>query len=442
MSAQNVKTKRPPWQDNRALIIVSLVLGVIVWLVFAFVNGDREDHLIRNVPLQPIDLTGTIADDLNLQPFFPGDIHPEDIRVSVVVSARRYDNITWEDVNAQLSVEDVNMAGDFNLRVNVTHARPGDVSRFEIKNYYIGGVTSQKVLGVVFDVERTLPFELVPTVIGEVQVPEGSHAEELMLSKKYVSITGPQRKLASIARVLAEIEVKEPLEETAVYKDIKITPVDANGNAIPQFLVIEGSVNATLPVWKIATLRSVADFVGAPEAYYASPLHYTITPSAVRAASANIEPDQSFSVGTIDFASLSPGSHTKTFLAKDMTQIAFLDGTERFTVRVDLAGMAERALRLPAGNITPVQESDDTPKYTASFRDIQTVTVVGPEDILAELTPENLAAEAVVTDGALPGANSLEARVRVVQANPGGETTAHPSCWVYGKYTVSAVLSE
>jgi len=432
-----IKTaRRQPWKNNRILIAVSLVLGVMVWLVFAFVNSDREERTIHNVPLQ-IDLTGTMASQLNLQPFFPIDMNPEDIRVSVVVSARRYDTVTWQDINARLVVENVNMAGDYSLAVQPTYARPGDEARFDILNYYIGGVTNQRVLAVAFDFERTLPFELVPTVIGDVEAPEGSHAGELMLSKKYVSITGPQRKLASIAEVRAEIEVKEPLKETAVYNNIRIVPVDAEGNPIPQFLVIEGGVNATLPVWEIAQLRSMVDFLGTPEAYYANPLRYTVSPSSVRAASANIPPDQTLRVGTIDFATLSPDDNQKSFQASELTQIAFLDGTEAFTAWVDMAGMAERTLRLPADNITLAGKTN----LTARLRDVQRVTIVGPEDIVAELTPDNLAGEAVVPADANTGANALEVRVRVIQTNPEGEEEAHPTCWVYGKYTVNATLS-
>jgi len=423
--------RRQPWKNNRILIAASLVLGVIVWLVFAFVNSDREERTIHNVPLR-YDLTGTMASQLNLQPFFPSDVNPEDIRISVVVSARRYDTVTWQDISAQLIVENVNMAGDYSLGVRPTYARPGDEARFDIKNYYIGGITTQKFLAVSFDVERTLPFELIPTVIGEVKVPEGFHAGDLMLSKKYVSITGPQRKLANISEVRAETVVKEPLEKTTEYNKISIVPVDADGNPIPQFLVIEGDVNATLPVWEIAQLHSMVDFLGAPEAYYANPLRYTVTPSSVQAASAGIAPDHSLRVGTIDFAALSPGDNTKTFLAKDLTQIAFLDGTEAFVAWVDMTGMAERTLRLPADNITL------SGKTKARLRDVQRVTVVGPADDLAELTPDNLAGEAIMAENT--AASALEVRVRVVQTNQDGKEEAHPSCWVYGKYTVSAAL--
>ena len=439
--------KRPPWQDNRVLMAVSFGLAVIVWIVFASVNTGMEEQTISNVRVN-IDLTGTTAEELNLQPFFPSPTGQEEIFVTVMVMARRYDKPTAEDLSAKLVVDSVNRADDYSLAVLVSHAPSVDKSRFEIKDYYVGGVKGRKLVNVAFDYERTLPFELIPVLEGNTDVPDGFYQGDLMLSKKFVSITGPQQKLAKVAAVTAKIVVDQPLKDTEVFENIEIIPLDADGNAIQHYLTVEGDVSATLPIWELVELKPMVDFLGAPESYYATPLRYTITPNTVRAAlpSASISADQSYSVGAIDFAALSPGQSTKTFFASDLKQAAFLDGTETFTVRVDMSGLEARTMTLPAANIRLAEPKPDTgaanAAFTARFRESVQVTVVGTPEMLDELTAENLRGEAIWGSNAAAGQNDLELRGHVVETTAEGKAEPHPACWVYGTYTITANLTE
>jgi len=438
--------KRPPWQDNRVLMAVSLGLSIIVWVVFASVNSNMEEHTIQNVRVD-IDLSGTTAEELDLKPFFPSPTGQEEIFVDVVVMAPRYDVPAPEDLDAKLKVDSVNRADDYSLAVQVSRAQSSNKSRFEIKDYYVGKVKDRKLVNVAFDYERTLPFELIPVVEGNVDVPEGFYKGDLMLSKKFVSITGPQQKLAKIAAVTAKIVVDQPLKDTMEFENIEITPLDAAGNAIPHYLTVEGDVSATLPIWELATLRPMVDFLGAPESYYATPLRYTITPNTVQAAlpSASIAANQSCSVGAIDFAALSPGHNTKTFSASDLKQVAFLDGTEKFTVWVDMSGLEARAMTLPAANIKlaePAKPDANTAAFTAQFRNDVQVTVVGTPEALDELTAENLQGEAVWNSDTPAGQTVLDMRVRVVEPTADGKADPHPSCWIYGAYTVAANLTK
>ena len=443
---QKPRTKRPPWQDNRVLMAVSLGLAIITWIVFASINSGMEEQLVENVRVN-IDLTGTTAEELDLKPFFPSPTGQEEIFVDVIVMAPRYDKPTAENLNAKLEVDRVNRADDYSLAVQVSHAPSTDKSRFEIKNYYVGKVKDRKLVNVAFDYERTLPFELIPVVEGNVDVPEGFYKCELMLSKKFISITGPQQKLGKIAAVTAKIVLDKPLKDTVVFENIEIIPLDAGGNPIQHYLTVEGDVSATLPIWELATLKPMVDFLGAPESYYATPLRYTITPSTVQAAlpGASIAADQSYSVGAIDFSSLSPGHNTKTFSAGDLKQVAFLDGTEKFTVWVDMSGLEARAMTLPAANIKlaePAKPDANTAAFTAQFRNDVQVTVVGTPEALDELTAENLQGEAVWNSDTPAGQTVLDMRVRVVEPTADGKADPHPSCWIYGAYTVAANLTK
>ncbi|MDR0530843.1 MAG: hypothetical protein LBG83_02095 [Oscillospiraceae bacterium] len=437
-SVKEDQAKHPFRQGNRLLALISLALGFITWVVFAMVNGDTRDQTVHNVPVH-IEMTGTVAGDLGLKTFFPTASSAENITVSVVVHAKRYDTIAKEDLNAQLMVSDVDRAGDYNLGVRITPAKAGD-TRFEIRSYSVGGVEGHTTIAVGFDYERTLSFELSPVINGAVTVPDGYYAGDVMLTKKFVSITGPQRKIAEIAGVKAEIMASGLLKETTTFEGdgVRITPVDAAGNAVPQFLTIDGGgdLKATLPVWKQATLRTTIDFLHVPQAYLSQPLPFRMKPESVRAAldeeRANIAQEQGYAVGTIDFAALAPNRNAVTFQAAELTQIAFLDSTSEITATVDLTGFSTRTMTLPGGNIE-VDSAPDAPGYEGTFSSVRNVVVVGPEESLASLTAERLSGKAMVDSSASAGRAILPVTIAVDSDD----------CWVYGTdYKANGTLRE
>ena len=414
-------------RDQRVLFCISVLLAAVVWLVLAVINGDEQVLTITGVPVHA-DFSGTVAaEELGLQPFSSGPLtDPDNLTVTVVVRCRRYENITAETLSAELVTGNVYTAGAQSLPIRVTPKRPADGDRYQLVS-----VTPPSI-SLFIDHERTREFELTPEIIGEIQVPEDYHAEELQfLPKKIVSVSGPARLVDAITTVKAQINASDVYSETTVFPNVSIVPVDINGDTSP-YLTVEGGnpqINATLPVWKRVSLTPAVDFQNVPGAYLGAPLPVEVTPASLRAAlpGDRITEDLRYGVGKIDFRQLAPGNNRFSFPAEDLKEIRLFDETEAITATVDLTGFGTGHITLPGAQVgAPPQD-----RFTASFEDISNVVVVGPADAVAALTPADLIGEVDLGD-AQPGRSTLPLTIRVNRED----------CWIYGEYTVKATLIE
>jgi len=414
-------------RDSRVLFGISVLLAMVVWLVLAVINGEEREIPIPNVPVRAV-FMGTVAEELGLEPFWSGPkTDPDNLTVTVMVSCRRYENIGADALDAVLVTESVSTAGLKELTIRVTPKKESDRERFTIVD-----VTPNST-SLYFDKPRSLVFELTPVLLGKLDVAEGYDAQDVLLSKKSVSISGPAALVDAITTVRAEIELEGTYSGTAVFENISIVPVDSGGNTSP-YLTVEGGkpqVNATLPVWKRATLYPAVDFnKNVPVAYLSAPLPVTVTPAAVRAAlpEDRLTEDLRYSVGGIDFRQLSPGNNRFSFPAEELKEIRLFDETKAFTATVDLTGFDTQRFTLPGAQVeAPPQE-----RFTASFDDLDNVVVVGPAQVVAALTPFDLTGETEIPEDARPGRATLPLTIRVNRED----------CWVYGEYTARATLVE
>ena len=420
------------FSDQRFLMILSLFLAVIVWVIFVVNNGEDQEITIDNVPVQ-VNFAGTLAEELDLKPFWSNTAPDLDkLTVSVTVTGKLYENITAKDLLAELVTSSVSSSGDHTLEIRVTHRRAQDRSRFTIDS-----VTPSSV-SLYFERLRTLNFALEPTIEGgKLQVPAGYVTGDTFLSKRSVSISGPASSIYSIDKVLAVFGSQDVLQDTETFP-ISIVPVDKRGDTLLFLTIEEGAqeITATVPVLKKATLRPALDFADVPQAYLNAPPHYTITPASVKAALpeatlATLVPEGVYGVGEISFRALAPGHNKFTFLAEDLKEIKFTDQTVSFTAEVDMAGMDTVKLALQGSAVRAVP-AKDAPEVTMQFRNLANVVVVGPEDVVETLRPENLKGQVEFATETPLDAAEYPVVIQVVQ----DDGLPLEDCWVYGEYKV------
>ena len=413
-------------RDQRVLMGISFVLAVVVWLMFAVINGNEQEITISNVPVDAV-FSGTVAEELGLEPFWSGPLtDPNQLTVTVVVRCKRYESITADTLAAELVTGNEYTADEHTLAIRVSPKRPADRDRFTIVS-----VTPASI-PLYFDHPRTLTFELKPELIGAIRVPEGYHAEDVILSKRSVSISGPARLVDAITVVNAQITLDKTYGETTMFPDIPIVPVDRNGDTSPYLTVEEGNpeINATLPVWKRTSLYPTVDFKNVPGAYLSVPLQVTVAPAAVRAAlpESRITADLFHSVGEINFQALSPANNRFSFPVEELKEIRLFDETNAFTAVVNLDGFDTARLTLPGARVEPRPNE----RFSARFGNIGDVVVVGPAESVKNLTEDDLMGEVEIPEDARPGQTTLPVTIRVVRED----------CWAYGEYTVRATLTE
>jgi len=414
-------------QNKRFVMGISLLLAIVAWVVFAVIEGEVQINTIT-VPVRfDYTLEGTVAGERGWQAFWEHEVfNPNELYVDVVYESMRYITVRPGDITAELLTDAVTAAGRATLNLRVIS---NDRDRFTVESFTISG-TSLTTVQLFFDRPSQNTFDLELDVVGDIVVPEGYFAAEPILLQRRVTVSGPQTQVRQVDRVIARVMVDEALEAPGAEFNTTIIPVDANGNAI-EFLTIEDEVDARIPVWRVETLRPAVEFLHMPGALRGNGngLRYSVGPANVVAAlPVTAIPDNGeYIVGSIHARELSPEHYRFRFYAEDMSEIYFFNGVSAFEAVVDMEGFEMVTLTLPAGRVSLPEGSG----LIGQFGSVANVTVVGPADVLEELTPEDLSGMVIVTDETPRGSN-LRLALEI--------SVDRDDSWVFGEYTVLGTL--
>ena len=101
--------------NNMAIVIYAVIISVILWFVISITIYPTTPKTFNNVPLD-IDITGTSAESNGLSVI---DSSTEKVNVTIMGNRSRIGNLKAEDLVAKAVVENVNEAGEKNLKINV-----------------------------------------------------------------------------------------------------------------------------------------------------------------------------------------------------------------------------------------------------------------------------------------------------------------------------------
>ena len=140
------------------------------------------------------------------------------------------------------------------------------------------------------------------------------------------------------------------------------------------------------------------------------------------------EKTNEFSVGTIDFKSVSPSNYVFEFLKADLP-VSDESNTGKFVVWLDVSNLSQEYFVI-AGDKVKVNNPDDL-EYKVSGLN-KSVMVVGSEKALESITENDITVEIDISE-----INISAGQTTTVPANV---TIKSANCWVYGTYTVEVSL--
>ena len=414
-------------QNKRFVMGISLLLAIVAWVLFAVIEGEVQMNTIT-VPVA-FEL-GSVAEERGWQAFWEHEVfNPDDMTVDVAYMSMRYITVRPEDITAELLTDVVVSPGLATIGFRVIS---NDRDRFVVDSFTISG-SSHTSVQLFFDVPSQNSFDLELDIVGDIVVPEGYFAAEPLLLQRRVTISGPQTLVRQIDQVVARVQVDEALEPPSVeFENIAIIPMDANGSAIP-FLTVEEEVSAVIPVWREETLRAAVEFLHMPSALQGNGngLRYGISPMSMTVALPGqaIPGDGGYIVGSIHARALSPEHNRFRFYTEEMAEIYFFNGVTVFEVEVDMTGFETITMTLPGGRVSLPEGSG----LSGQFGNVANVTVVGPVEVLEELTPEDLGGMVTVTEET-PRGSSQRLAVEI--------SVDRDDSWVFGEYTVLGTIRE
>lgn len=406
--------------NNKFVFVIAFLSSIIIWLAVAINVSPETTRTINNVK---VTIDNTVPSQFGLEVFGDSEFY-----VDVTVTGKKYQispaNLSADDIIVSALTNNVDSAGNRTLFLK---AEPVNGSN----NYTISWV-SQKSIDVYFDVPKTVNMVVEPEVItdGFEIVEEGFVTGPVNLSESTVTLTGPATEINKIEKAVARIKLDSSLSSNKS-ASAEIVLLDENHKSSFKFVKTNiNSVVLTIPVLRVKEVDTTVLFKNAPDEYVLNPLSYTVSPSSDYFNITVDEYDKTteFSVGTIDFKSVSPSNYVFEFLRADLP-VSDESKTESFVVRLDVSELSQEYFVI-AGSKVKVNNPDNL-EFTVSGLN-KSVMVVGSEKALESITEDDITVEIDIS--------SLNISAGQTTTVPANVTVKSTNCWVYGTYTVEVSL--
>lgn len=410
------------FNDNRFVVVFSIILAFAVWVTVSMTAGADIEKTIRGVPVDLNVSEDSVPSRLGLQVF--GE---HQYQVDVTVKGKNYvvSKLTAEDFKITAQTKYVSSSGKQELNLI---AEPADSGRTDFTIQSL----SENSVQVYFDTYKEAEFTLVSEIKAENGViPSDEYIQEPeILSTNTVKISGPTTEMNKIKKVVAHIQLDNPITTTQTF-DAVIIPRGEYDSTL-QYLTINGrntNVTITIPILKVKTLPVSVTFINAPPHFISNPLPFTCSPSSVKIAAAEsvIDDMKSVSVGTIDFSKLGALNNQFTFDPSSLKNIVVMDDVSKFKVSVDASNMTSADFNVPKENISI---SNVPSGFSASVvqANIPSVSIVGSSASLSGLSDNDIYAEIDFTNlSPIVGTRKVSARVYV---------KGKEDAWACGDYEV------
>jgi YbbR domain-containing protein len=404
--------------NDKLMLIFSFIAAIIIWLGVVINVSPETTRTIQNVK---VTIDNTVPAQFGLEVFGDNEFY-----VDVTVKGKKYliSSLKAEEISVVAQTNNVDSAG---VRTLLLKSEPS----FGGSDYTVSAI-SQKSIDVFFDVPKTVQMVIEPELITDdfEIVEDGFKTGEINLSETAVNINGPSTEVNKIVKAVARLKLDKSLSANKS-ADVNVVLVDENSKSNFKYVTTDiEKVVLTIPVLRVKEVNTTVLFKNAPDEYMLNPLTYTISPSSDYFNISVDEYDKTteFSVGTIDFKTISPTNYVFEFLSADLP-VSDESYTESFVVKLEVSNLSQDYFTVSSNKVTV--NNPDNLKYKISGLN-KSVVVVGSEKALEKITEDDISVEIDISD-----INITAGQTTSVPANV---TVKSSNCWVYGTYTVEVSL--
>lgn len=407
------------FNNDKFLLVFSLFAALVIWLLVVVNVSPATTRVIQGVK---VNIDSTVPSQFGLEVF--GE---KDFTVDVTVKGKKYQispaALSAEDIVITAQTNNVDSAGNRTLQLKPEIPEGAD---------YTITTISQKSIDVYFDTAKTVQMVIEPQVVakGFPVVEEGFTSGSINLSETSLTVSGPSTEINRIEKVVAELVLEKSLSSNKS-ADAEIILLNDKGKSDFKYVSMNiDKVILTIPVLQKKELDTIVDFKNAPDNFIVSPLKFTVSPSKdlFNISVDDYDKTVDYTIGTIDFKTLSPSNHVFTFLAEDVA-IAKDSNTEKFTVTVDMTGIDQEYLTFPSDRFEINNPGKKDYKVSGLNK---SVVVVGTTKELESITVDDISVKIDLTDIEISQGQSVTIPAVVSVDNAG--------CWIYGTYFVEVSL--
>ncbi len=376
-------------QNNMSLALTSLILAVVVWFSIAMTQSPSESTMIEGIKLS-IDTVGSPIDENELSVV---DCDVQTVKVKIKASRTQIRNITPDTLRAYIDFSSISSSGEKTLPIKV-EGISSDV-KFELEGVY---PSNAKV-----NIDKYSTIELpVSAKLPNITYAEGKTPDEYVCEPSFISITGPSTQLGMISECYAYSDkAMENKDSSFTVNTNSVVFYTSDGVEVDQSkLTLSNTVfTVTVPVLTQKTVTPHVEIMKAPTSFNKEWLkkRLKLSSESLTIASNNIlgEISDELEIGKIALNDIDLG-YSASFDIEAVLENAGLinkSGIDSVTVSLDDTGLARKEITLDSKSIRLSNIPNDGYDYSVLTQKL-TISVVGQEDIINDLTSEDFVADA------------------------------------------------
>lgn len=413
-------------KKNLSLAIYSVIIAIISWFVISMTLYPSIPKTIQNIPLD-IDITGTSAAENGLS-VISCDIDSVDVQIRG--NRAQIGNLSSENLKARIVADNVTSAGTKTLAIEIT-CKDKNIA-FEVQSKYPETAT------VVFDKYATREFPVTP------EIPNITFAEGIAIDTEtyscepdVISITGPSAQLDKISKCVAVSNKEISLDSSYTVASDEIKLYSEDGAILDQSSLKLNTSNLliNIPVMTQKTVGLSIGITGAPSNFDTSDIKFNLSADSITIASKNsklAEIPDTLEIGKVILSELDIG-YTKTFTI-DIKDYINVSNLESVTVTLDDSGLARKELSLSQDQLSISNAPNDNYDYSVLTKKLD-IAVVGPKDIIDDITAGDILADANLLGADIPQGESFSYSVTISCPN-------HSNVWAVTNSKITIQKSE
>lgn len=418
--------------DNKALLVFSFVLAVVIWLVVMLGFAPVDTRTITDIVVE-IDAESSTLSSLDLMPF--GVVNNT---VDITIEGKRYiiydDMVDKDSFKAVAKTTYVSSPGKYALQIEVS--KKNEKGEYEIIEL------SKEYIEVYFDVLKEIDIPISPKVqysksglVKEGYVEGTPYLSSKNVALNKITVSGPATEVNAIKNVYGEVALSNPLDKTTTENAV-INAYNDKGGLVHNLSFEDAEfITVTQPVYQIIDepVKPIVEFRNIPQAYSQENIKCEFSVTDLNVAVENptdVNNNKELSIKTIDFAELKPGKNTMTVKTEKLSSVYFYDDIEEITITVTLDDFSEKTVEFDDNHINYENLPDDFIIGDIK-KSIGNITVYGPEDSLKTLRAADIYAEIDLSE------LDVNAKEQTFTATINIEN--NNDCWAYGTYTITLV---
>ena len=378
-------------------ILLAMLISVFLWLYVVTVVDPNDTKVVYSVPVTYENMTSLTDNNLVMT-------SGQNATVTLKFYGRRSDlnNLTSESLTVTADVSRIKSEGEQNLRYTVT--LPDSVSDNNVQ------LTERTPSRLTVDVERAVEKQVNVEVDISNEVADGYVAdlEAMKISPETITVFGPEAEVSRIdsARVSLDVGgVTEPVDTSSPYQ-----LVDSDGNAVDttNFRCSADAVDVMLTVEKYKEIPLTLELKaggGAKEENVTvtlSPAYITISgPGAI------VDAMDSLSIGTLDLASMTEMTETKTYDITLPDNVTNVSGQNQVTARIVLNGLSAKTLEVENFSVSHKPDGLNVTIVTTTLE----ITIRGPSDEIEAISAKDLTVQGDLSDFSQAGTYKIPVTV-------------------------------